>query len=74
MLYKNKTVRKIIRNIDDKKSSKLSVLQTLRFIDKPCRNVTTTKIVNCFKSCGFLLGSEKNDILSPNVENTVTDK
>lgn len=74
MLYKKETVRKIISSIDDKKSSKLGVLQALRFIDKPRRNVTTTTIVNCFKSCGFLLGSEKDDILSPNIENTVTDK
>lgn len=74
MLYKKKTVRKIIRNIDDKKSNKLGVLQALRFIDKPCKNVTTTTIANCLKSCGFLLGSEKDDILSLNIENTVTDK
>ncbi|XP_025410675.1 tigger transposable element-derived protein 6-like [Sipha flava] len=59
-LYKKEIVRKIISDMDDEKSTAVDILQAMRIVDKIWRNVTTTTIVNCFRSCGFVLEAEKD--------------
>lgn len=65
-------MRKIISDMDDEKSTSTDVLQAMRIVDKAWRNVTTTTIENCFRSCGFLL--EKDDTLIPIIQNTIADR
>lgn len=72
-LYRKEIVRKIISDMDDEKSTVIEILQAMRIVDKTWRNVTTTTIVNCFRSCGFVLEAEKDDTLMPIIENTDTD-
>lgn len=59
--------------MDDEKSTVIDILQAMRIVDKTWRNVTTTTIVNCFRSCGFVLEAEKDDTLMPIIKNTDTD-
>jgi hypothetical protein len=59
--------------MDDEKSTVIDIIQAMRIVDKTWRNVTTTTIVNCFRSCGFVLEAEKDDTLMPIIENTDMD-
>jgi len=72
-LYRKEIVRTILSDMDDEKSTSIDILQAMRIVDKTWRNVTTTTIVNCFRSCGFVLDAEEDDIFIPIIENTVTD-
>jgi uncharacterized protein YfbU (UPF0304 family) len=44
-LYRKEIVRKIISDMDDKKSTVIDILQAKRIVDKTWRNVTMTTIV-----------------------------
>ncbi|XP_025197064.1 tigger transposable element-derived protein 6-like [Melanaphis sacchari] len=72
-LYRKEIVRKIISDMDDEKSTVIDILQAMRIVDRTWRNVTTSTIVNCFRSCGFVLKIEKIDTLMPIIENNDSD-
>ncbi|XP_025407157.1 tigger transposable element-derived protein 6-like, partial [Sipha flava] len=72
-LYRKEIVRKIISDMDDEKSTVIDILQAMRIVHKTWRNIATSTIVNCFRTCGFVLESEKDDTLMPIIENTDTD-
>lgn len=60
--------------MDEEKTIVIDILQAMRIVDKTWRNVTTSTIVNCFRSCGFVLEAEEDDTLMPIIENTDTDE
>jgi uncharacterized protein YfbU (UPF0304 family) len=72
-LYRKEIVRKIISDMDDEKSTVIDILQVMRIVDKTWKNVTMTTIVNCFRSCRFVLETEKDDTLMLVIENTDTE-
>lgn len=52
----------------------MNILQVMQTVDKAWRNVAKTTIVNCFRSCVFLLGAAEDDTSIFIIENTVTDR
>jgi len=57
ILYRKEIVRSILSDIEEEKSTSITILQAIRLADKSWRNVSQT-IINCFKICGFSLQKE----------------
>lgn len=64
--YRHEVVRKIITDIEESKTSSINILEVVRMADKAWRNISSTTIANCFKSCGFV--KESLEEVMENVE------
>ncbi|XP_044586102.1 tigger transposable element-derived protein 6-like [Cotesia glomerata] len=64
-LYRKEVVRNMLQDLEEKRDSRIDVLQAMRMADKAWRNVTATTIKNCFAHCGFsssIIEEEVEDI------------
>jgi hypothetical protein len=60
--------------MDDETFTSIDILQAMRIVCLAWRNVTITTIMNCFRSCTFLLGAKEDGTLIHVIENIVTDR
>ncbi len=65
--YRREVVRRYIADIDEGKTTTITILDAMNMIHKAWENVTASTIANCFRGCGFSSTGEEdvNTILPP---------
>lgn len=62
VLYRTQAVQRLVASLDCGQDVKISILDAVQMVDKAWRNITSSTIFNCFRTCGFVKDNLDNPI------------